>query len=100
MEAGKHRLRARPCSAHRRFSESGHSLKTGHVGRTVILRSWSNHLLEDGINLPLDGKMRTRFIGVYSGRLQAKDNLDTQIGMVWPPEAINEIIACNMRDTD
>jgi Trypsin-like peptidase domain len=74
--------------------------RPGMSGGPVILRSWSNHLLEDGINLPLDGKMRTRFIGVYSGRLQAKDDLDTQIGTVWPPEAINEIIACNTRDTD
>ncbi len=74
--------------------------RPGMSGGPVILRSWTNHLMQDGTNRPLDATMRTRFIGVYSGRLIVKDDLDTQIGMVWPATAIDEIIACNMRDRD
>jgi Trypsin-like peptidase domain len=74
--------------------------RPGMSGAPVIVRSWTNHLMQDGTNRPLDATTRTRFMGVYSGRIKAKNNLDTQIGMVWPATAINEIIACNMRDQD
>jgi hypothetical protein len=77
--------------------------RPGMSGGPVILRSWKNHLLADGKSLPLDATMRTQFIGVYSGRLKPTlegDELDTQIGIVWPATAIDEIIACNKRDTD
>jgi hypothetical protein len=56
--------------------------------------------MQDGTNRPLDATTRTRFMGVYSGRLQSRDDLDTQIGMVWPATAMDEIIACNTRDQD
>jgi hypothetical protein len=42
----------------------------------------------------------TKFIEVYSGRLRAKDPFDAQMGVVWPAEFINEIIAGNKRDKD
>jgi hypothetical protein len=74
--------------------------RPGMSGGPVILRSWTSHLMEDGTNRPLDGSTLTRFIGVYSGRMKAKDDLDTQVGMVWPATAIEEIIACNKRDED
>jgi len=37
---------------------------------------------------------------VYSGRMPFKTSLDAQIGMVWPESAINEIVACEIRDAD
>ena len=40
----------------------------------------------------MDGGTRTKFIGVYSGRLYTKDPGDAQLGMVWPLEDINDII--------
>ena len=40
----------------------------------------------------IDDKPAIRFIGVYSGRLQTKDANEVQLGMVWPPEDIQEII--------
>jgi hypothetical protein len=74
--------------------------RPGMSGSPVILRSWSNHLYADGTTGPLPITTRTRFLGVYSGRMPSKTNLDAQIGMVWPGAAIHEIIACEMRDTD
>lgn len=74
--------------------------RPGMSGAPVILRSWTNHLMEDGTNRPLDATTRTKFIGVYSGRLVTKNALDAQIGMVWPGKFIDEIIVCNKRDED
>jgi len=56
--------------------------------------------MADGSNRPLDATTRTRFIGVYSGRRVIKNVSDSQIGMVWPPELIDAIIACDQRDKD
>jgi len=72
----------------------------GMSGAPVILRSLRNHLMADGSNRPLDATTRTRFIGVYSGRRVIKNVSDSQIGMVWPPELIDAIIACDQRDKD
>jgi Trypsin-like peptidase domain len=74
--------------------------RPGMSGAPVILRSLSNHIMEDGSNRPLDSTPRTRFIGVYSGRMPTKDKEEAQIGMVWHPSFIEEIIAANTRDTE
>jgi hypothetical protein len=75
--------------------------RPGMSGAPVILRSAdNNHLYADGTTGPLPVTTRTRFLGVYSGRIPSKTNMDAQIGMVWPGTAIEEIIACNIRDTD
>lgn len=76
--------------------------RPGMSGGPVILRSWTNHLMQDGTNRPVDATTRTRFMGVYSGRLKPtlKDDLDTQISMVWPAMAIDEIIGCKTLDKD
>ena len=74
--------------------------RPGMSGSPVILRSWSNHLYADGTTGPLPLTTRTQFLGVYSGRMPSETNLDAQIGMVWPGTAIEEIIACNLRDAD
>ena len=64
--------------------------RPGMSGSPVILRSWSNHILESNMwttrndQLPID-----RIIGVYSGRLKPED---AQIGIVWHVDYIDEII--------
>lgn len=71
--------------------------RPGMSGSPVILRSWSNHILESNMwttnndQLPID-----RVIGVYSGRLKPED---AQIGIVWHVEYIDEIIDAGKRDT-
>jgi hypothetical protein len=49
----------------------------GMSGSPVILRSWGNHVVEGGNIVVNDGPL-SRFIGVYSGRLQAGSS-ETQI---------------------
>lgn len=51
--------------------------------------------MQDGTYRPLDATTRTRFIGVYSGRLIAKDDLDTQIGGA--RQAMNTLSVCGER---
>jgi len=71
--------------------------RPGMSGSPVILRSWSNHILESNMwtisndHLPID-----RIIGVYSGRLRPED---AQIGIVWHVEYIDEIIDGRKHDT-
>ena len=35
----------------------------------------------------------TKLIGIYSGRLYTADQTDAQLGMVWPVEDIEEVVA-------
>jgi S1-C subfamily serine protease len=41
----------------------------------------------------------SRFLGIYSGRVAAKDTIEAQLGLVWRASLIEEIIAANRRDT-
>ena len=71
--------------------------RPGMSGSPVILRSWSNHILESNMwttsndQLPID-----RIIGVYSGRLRPTD---AQIGIAWHVEYIDQIVDAGKRDT-
>ena len=71
--------------------------RPGMSGSPVILRSWSNHILEFNMwtasddRLPID-----RIIGVYSGRLRPED---AQVGIVWHVAYIDEIIDGDRYDT-
>jgi len=71
--------------------------RPGMSGSPVILRSWSNHILESNMwttsndQLPID-----RVIGVYSGRLKPED---AQICIVWHVDHIDEIIDGGILDT-
>jgi hypothetical protein len=73
--------------------------RPGMSGSPVILRSWSNHILESSMRttsndkLPIDG-----IIGVYSGRLKSKQE-EAQIGLVWHVDYIEQIIDAGIRDT-
>jgi hypothetical protein len=65
--------------------------RPGMSGSLVILRSWSNHILESSNFIATSDKPIDRVIGIYSGR---KDNApaEAQIGMVWHVDYIDEII--------
>jgi hypothetical protein len=73
--------------------------RKGMSGAPVIRRSWTNHLMEDGTNRPLDATSRTRFVGVYSGRFHTKNPEDAQLGMVWPVRDIEDILDGAKLDT-
>ena len=76
---------------------TGYYSRPGMSGSPVILRSWSNHILESNMwttsndQLPID-----RIIGVYSGRLRPEG---AQIGIAWHVEYIDQIIDGGKRDT-
>ncbi len=71
--------------------------RPGMSGSPVILRSWSNHILEANMwTIGNDQRPIDRIIGVYSGRLRPED---AQIGIVWHVEYIDQIIDGRRRDT-
>ncbi|HET6388231.1 trypsin-like peptidase domain-containing protein [Hyphomicrobium sp.] len=63
----------------------------GMSGSPVLLRSFGTALMEDGTTHTGAGVF-TRFIGVYSGRYGADDELAVQLGRVWHRHLIDEII--------
>jgi hypothetical protein len=71
--------------------------RPGMSGSPVILRSWSNHVLESSNWVAVTDKPIDRIIGIYSGR---KDNAlaEAQIGMVWHVDYIDEIIDADIAD--
>jgi len=73
--------------------------RPGMSGAPVIRRSVGNHHFDNGSRID-DLLYRTRFLGVYSGRIPADHPYEAQIGLVWDGSYINEIIAGNRRDTD
>jgi hypothetical protein len=66
--------------------------RPGMSGSPVICRSWGYHLLTDD-RISMDVTSQSKFIGVYSGRLHTSDKTDAQLGMVWPVEDIEAIVA-------
>jgi Trypsin-like peptidase domain len=72
--------------------------RPGMSGSPVILRSWTNHMTEPGV-MAISDRPLNRFIGVYSGRLEA-DKSEAQIGIVWHESYIDDIIDGNRRDAD
>jgi hypothetical protein len=71
--------------------------RPGMSGSPVILRSWGAHMTEDG-GAAFSAGQSNKFIGIYSGRLHTKDPMDAQIGMVWSPSCIDEIIDGGLRE--
>lgn len=66
--------------------------RSGMSGSPVLIERSGLHG-GDGKSVPFEimGTIRS-FVGVYSGRLGAKDNLDAQLGLVWKEQVILEII--------
>ncbi|MCF7746886.1 hypothetical protein GLP43_04800 [Sulfitobacter sp. M39] len=65
----------------------------GMSGSPVILRK-SDGRMADGSQV-FGGPVGFQFLGVYSGRVAPKRDLDAQLGMVWRAQVIGEIIAAN-----
>jgi len=72
--------------------------RPGMSGAPVIVRTWGYHLLDDG-HREVDEYARSKFVGIYSGRLAAQPT-EAQIGMVWGSYLIDEIIAGGRGDQD
>ena len=70
--------------------------RPGMSGAPVILRTYGTHLTESGPSTTT--APATKFLGIYSGRLQTKDSGDTQLGRVWPEAYITDIIDTNRLD--
>lgn len=59
----------------------------GMSGSPVVLRQFGGYNTRDG-GYSLSPGVHTRFMGIYSGRIHK----DSEIGMVWPPHVISEIL--------
>ena len=66
--------------------------RPGMSGSPVILRSWGGYHTVGGRQVITAGPA-TKFIGVYSGRIGAQDELQAQLGIVWRADLIDEIIS-------
>lgn len=68
--------------------------RPGMSGSPVVMIRRGFHSLHDGDQLKGDEKIGTirNFVGVYSGRIGAQDNLLAQLGVVWKSEVIDEIL--------
>jgi len=62
--------------------------RSGMSGAPVIVRLRSGYQTRSG-SFPISARPITRFLGVYSGRLPR----DSELGKVWRPENITEIIS-------
>ncbi|RWM26888.1 serine protease [Mesorhizobium sp.] len=71
--------------------------RPGMSGSPIIQRSWGTALLANGTVMALDGAA-TKFIGVYSGRIQGSDAIDAQLGIGWPAAFVPEVISGRRRD--
>jgi hypothetical protein len=69
--------------------------RPGMSGAPVILRTWNSYYDEKGVTH--DEGPHSRLIGVYSGRIHAKDELQAQLGIVWRAAVVTEIVAAQRR---
>ena len=70
--------------------------REGMSGAPVIARSWGSAQLEYGDHVTTPG-VHSRFLGIYSSRIGANDELRAQLGHVWHGKVIGEIIAGQRR---
>lgn len=85
-----------------RLSATGYMLvdtasRPGMSGSPVVQRSWGHHVLPSG-GTAMDGQARTKFLGVYSGRVPTDHPHEAQIGLLWDRSYIEEIAAGNTHD--
>jgi hypothetical protein len=68
--------------------------RPGMSGSPVIYRRSGIIYKDDSMELSKDTIIGTisGFLGVYSGRINAKDTLEAQLGIVWKEEVIEEIL--------
>jgi Trypsin-like peptidase domain len=72
--------------------------REGMSGSPVYARSWGSHMTSSG-DLTIAPGIQDKFLGVYSGRYGANDELSAQLGRVWHASLINELIDGNARGT-
>lgn len=72
--------------------------REGLSGGPVLIRSVGLLRHSNG-NTILDGKLHTKIIGLYSGRIASKDGFEAQVGIVWPTQYITEVLLNGVRDT-
>jgi len=72
--------------------------RPGMSGSPVLRRTWGVAQMENG-GVQMGPAMTTRFVGIYSGRLQPADPVDAQLGMIWPAQLVPEIITGQIRDS-
>lgn len=65
--------------------------RPGMSGSPVVCKKWGWYLNANGNTCPRDGTS-SQFLGIYSGRIGAEDELKAQLGIVWKRSAIEEII--------
>jgi Trypsin-like peptidase domain len=68
----------------------------GMSGSPVVMQAFGQFVDANG-TVNLTAQMNTRFVGVYSGRIGAEDELRAQLGMVWRKEALLEVIDGGVR---
>lgn len=66
----------------------------GMSGSPVIMHTHHGRMEDGRITI---GNIMTRFIGVYSGRVDTDGEGDVQLGLVWKERVIDEIIKCGRR---
>jgi len=73
--------------------------KSGMSGAPVVFRRTGIHGAVNGkiSNETIIGQIQG-FVGVYSGRIVGKSQLDAQLGVVWKKEVIEEIITGGLKD--
>lgn len=67
--------------------------RPGMSGSPIIRRTWGTAPMADGGVAMIAGGSATKFVGVYSGRIQAQDPLDAQLGIAWPAALVSEIVS-------
>lgn len=72
--------------------------RNGMSGAPVVARSVGGYVDEDGSS-SLGSGVYQRIVGLYSGRMASQDQLDAQIGIVWPRQLIERIFNSGVRDT-
>ncbi|WP_176478440.1 serine protease [Mesorhizobium sp. WSM3876] len=71
--------------------------RPGMSGSPIIRRTWGATTMANGDVAVVTGSA-TKFVGVYSGRIQGPDPLDAQLGIGWPGALVPEIISGRRRD--
>ena len=73
--------------------------RSGMSGSPVIYERSGYHRTPDGdTNKDIIGRIRG-FLGIYSGRIGAEDNFKSQLGIVWKPQVIEEILMDKIKGT-
>lgn len=82
--------------------ERGHYLidaatREGMSGAAAILLSEGGYQDEDGSAMMGHGRWH-RFLGLYSGRVASTDQMEAQIGMIWPARLVREVAISGIPD--